>query len=170
MYKQVYEICRTGNVNKKKKKEKKRWKCNSYNLQTYFYHPASELHSFLSQWSNPASQPLSVCEKIISILLSTVTTMHTENVRASMWNWTFFGESFLTFLASSLMGCSGIEGGGGEACTTVELLRSLPPEWVEDSEVVRERRPDDWMTENTDINEMHRPPDTASFNHHIIFF
>lgn len=36
--------------------------------------------------------------------------------------------------------------------------------------MVRERRPDDWMTENTDINEMHRPPDTASFNHHINFF
>lgn len=41
---------------------------------------------------------------------------------------TFFGELFLPFLASSSRGCSGIEGGGGEACLIAELLLSLPPE------------------------------------------
>lgn len=55
---------------------------------------------------------------------------------------TLFRESFLAFLTSSLRGCSGIVGGGGDTCWMKELLRSLPPEWVEDSDVVRERRPD----------------------------
>lgn len=55
---------------------------------------------------------------------------------------TFFGESLFAFLGSSFKGCSGIEGGGGETCLIAELLRSRPPEWVDDSDVVRERRPE----------------------------
>lgn len=114
---------------------------------------------FQSQlFSQPPPPPPPPCVKdgILRWPLVNTAGAPTEHLQANVWVWTFFGESFFTFLASSLRGCSGIEGGGGDACFTAELLRSLPPEWVDDSEVVRERRPGPICNpENTGQNKKH---------------
>lgn len=55
---------------------------------------------------------------------------------------TFLGDSFFCFLGASWWGgCSGMGSGVGRDGLAVELLLSRPVEWVDDSEVVRERRP-----------------------------
>lgn len=62
--------------------------------------------------------------------------------------FTFLGESFLAFLGAS-DGASGMGGGGGELRLAAELLRSRPVEWLDDSDVVRERRPGPWADKNS---------------------
>lgn len=104
---------------------------------------------FQSQLFSQLPPPPCMKERKLHWSLGNAVGEQAERLKAYVWVWTFFGESFFTFLASSLRGCSGIEGGGGEACLMAELLRSLPPEWVDDSDVVRERRPEPCRPENT---------------------
>lgn len=52
MYKQVYEICRTGNVNKKKKKKSERVKAITYRLIFVIWQV-----SFILSFPNDPTQP-----------------------------------------------------------------------------------------------------------------
>lgn len=72
-------------------------------------------------------------------------------LKFGIYSTTFLGESFLFFLGASWIGASGMGGGGGELWLAKELLRSRPIEWLDDSDVVRERRPDIWVKNKTKV-------------------
>lgn len=99
--------------------------------------PASDSRWIGSETRDDRHRPACQRDRIALVTTSEHCKTLIDDMNPCAWLWTFLGVSFL----ASLRGCSGIEGGGGETCLTAELLRSLPPEWVEDSEVVRERRP-----------------------------